>query len=127
MDVKNLEKILLHKPVNVFFHSYEEIFELQYMCIYLHIATNVQTLCWSKTSPSFSGAHSSCISLSNNITNRHVHQDQYVENGFHLSQDLGRWCHILSEGTFFLLTVYIATSMRWVPFYRPSDIRKPVI
>ena len=29
-----------------------------------HITTNVQTLCWSKTSPSFSGAHSSCISRS---------------------------------------------------------------
>ena len=27
-----------------------------------HITTNVQTLCRSKTSPSFSGAHSSCIS-----------------------------------------------------------------
>ena len=35
-------------------------------------------------------------------TNWHVHHDQYGENGFHLSQDLVRSCHILSEGTFFL-------------------------
>ena len=31
-----------------------------------YITANVQTLCWSKTSPSFSGAHSSCISISIN-------------------------------------------------------------
>ena len=31
-----------------------------------NVTTNVQTLCWSKTSPSFSGAHSSCISRSIN-------------------------------------------------------------
>ena len=31
-----------------------------------HITTNVQTLCWSKSSPSFSSAHSSCISRSIN-------------------------------------------------------------
>ena len=31
-----------------------------------HITTNVQTLCWSKTSPSFSCAYSSCISQSIN-------------------------------------------------------------
>ena len=31
-----------------------------------HITTNVLTLCWNKTSPSFSGAHSSCIALSIN-------------------------------------------------------------
>ena len=40
-------------------------------------------------------------------TNRHVHQDQYVVNGFHLSQDVVLSCHILSERTFFLLTLYI--------------------
>ena len=70
-----------------------------------HLTTNAQTLCWSKTNPLFSGAHSSCISQSINTnvctTNRHVHQDQCVENGFHLSQDLVRMFHILSEGTFF--------------------------
>ena len=40
------------------FHSYEEICELQYMCIYFacnHITTDVQTLFSSKTRPSFSG------------------------------------------------------------------------
>ena len=31
-----------------------------------HITTDVQTLCWSKSSPSFSSAHSSCISQSIN-------------------------------------------------------------
>ena len=91
-----MEIIMLHKPVTVllllfiFFNSYEEICELQlYISVFTwYIATNVQTLCWSKTSPSFSGAHSSCISRSINTTNRHVHQDQCVENGFHLAQDL---------------------------------------
>ena len=41
-------------------------------------------------------------------TNRHVHQDKYVENGFHLSQDVVRLYYICSEGTFYfiLLTLY---------------------
>ena len=65
---ENMEKIMLHKPVTVllllfiFFHSYEEICELQYLYL---LGTkplyNVQTLYWSKTSPSFTCAHSSCI------------------------------------------------------------------
>ena len=46
-------------------------------------ATEMQTLCWSKTRPSFSGdQYYRCTA------NRHVHQDKYPENGFHLSQDL---------------------------------------
>ena len=62
------------------FHSYEEIYELQYIYIYvftLHITTNVQTLCWNKTSPSFSGAHISCISRSIN-TNVVPHIGMYT-------------------------------------------------
>ena len=58
-------------------------------------ATEMQTLCWSKTRPSFSGADNSYISwpiLTDQYfvctANRHVHQYQYPENGFHLSQDL---------------------------------------
>ena len=51
-------------------------------------ATEMQTLCWSKTRPSFSGAHNSYIYWSINTTNRPVRSDQYPENGFNLSQDL---------------------------------------
>ena len=51
-------------------------------------ATEMQTLCWSQTRPSFSGAHNSYISWSiNTIFVPHVHQDQYHENEFHLSPD----------------------------------------
>ena len=61
----------------------------------------------------FSGAHISCISPSINTTNRHAYQDQYVENGFHLSQNMVRQCHILSEGTFwFTHPVYIQETCR---------------
>ena len=90
------KKIMLHKPITVllllfiFFIHMKKYVNCSICAFTLHITTNVQTLCWSKTSPSFSGAHSSCISRSINTTNRHVHQDQYGENGFHLSQYLVR-------------------------------------
>ena len=52
---------------------------------YISQATEMQTLCWSQIRLSFSGADNSYISCT---ANRHVHQDQYPENGFHVSQDL---------------------------------------
>ena len=54
-------------------------------------ATEMQTLCWSKTRPSFSGADNSYISWPINTifvsANRHVYPDQYPGNEFHLSQN----------------------------------------
>ena len=74
----------------------------------------MQTLCWRKTSPSFSGAHRSCISRSINIifctTNRHVHQDQCVENVFHLSQGFGAIVSHFVIGECFLLALYVRAS-----------------
>ena len=92
------KQIILHKskPVTILLLLFIFLIHMKkYMncsiCLFtLHIHTNVQTLCWNKTSHSFSGAHSSCNSRSINTTNRHEHQNQYVENGFHLSQYLVR-------------------------------------
>ena len=67
-----MEKIMLQKPVTVllllfiFFIHMRKYVNCSICAFTLHITNNVQTLCWSKTSPSFSGAHSSCISLSIN-------------------------------------------------------------
>ena len=63
-------KIMLHKPVSVllllfiFCIHMKKYVNCSICPLTLHITTNVQTLCWSKTSPS--GAHSSCISGSIN-------------------------------------------------------------
>ena len=43
-----------------------------------YITTNVQTLCWSKTSPSFSGAHSSCIARSINTIYLRIWCDSFT-------------------------------------------------
>ena len=69
---KICKKIMLHKPVGVlllpvlfiFFIHMKKYVNCSICPFTLHITTNVQTLCWSKTSPS--GAHSSCISGSIN-------------------------------------------------------------
>ena len=61
---------MLHKPVSVLLLLFIFVIHMKKyvncsICPFtLHITTNVQTLCWSKTSPS--GAHSSCISGSIN-------------------------------------------------------------
>ena len=76
-----------------------------------HITTNVQTLCWSKSSPSFSSAHSSCISRS--INNIFVPQiGMYIR--FNMSKTdfiyLKMWCDSVTfcqRGHFFWLTLYI--------------------
>ena len=62
---------MLHKPVTVlllfiFVMHMKKYVNCSICAFTLHITTNVQTLCWSKTSPSFSRAHSSCISRSIN-------------------------------------------------------------
>ena len=63
---------MLHKPVTVllllfiFFIHMKKYVNCIICAFTLHIATNVQILCWSKTSPLFSGARSSCISRSIN-------------------------------------------------------------
>ena len=75
---------MLHKSVTVlllfivFIHM-EKYVNCSICAFTVHITTNVQTLCWSKTSPSFSGAHtcSSCISRS--INTKFVPQiDMYI-------------------------------------------------
>ena len=65
--------IMLYKPITVllllfiFFIHLKKYVNCSICTFTLYITTNnVQTLCWSKTSPSFSGAHSSCISRSIN-------------------------------------------------------------
>ena len=74
-------------------------------------ATEIQTLCWSKTRPSFSGAHNSYFSWS--ITTIFVPRiDMYnrINNPKTDLIFLKIWCkcHILSEGTFFFThPVYI--------------------
>ena len=67
-----MEKIMLQKPVTVllllfiiFIHMKKYV-NCSICAFTLHITTNVQTLCLSKTSPSFSGAHISCIPRSIN-------------------------------------------------------------
>ena len=57
-----MEQIILYKFVIVLLLFIYCSFMKKYVncsiCAFtLHITTNVQTLCWSKTSPSFSGAH----------------------------------------------------------------------
>ena len=72
MDVKNMEKNNVTYTVTVllvlftFFMHMKKYVNCSICAFTLHITTNVQTLCWSKTSPSFSGAHNSCISRSIN-------------------------------------------------------------
>ena len=67
-----METIILHEPVTVllllfrFFIHMKKYVNCSICAFTLHITTDVQTLCWSKTSPSFTGAHSSCISRSIN-------------------------------------------------------------
>ena len=69
---KNKKNKILHKPVTIlfllfiFFIPMKKYVNYSICAFTLHITTNVQTLCWRKTSPSFSGAHSSCISRSIN-------------------------------------------------------------
>ena len=76
-----------------------------------HITTNVQTLCWSKSSPSFSSAHSSCISRSiNNIFVPHI--GMYIRINMSKTDFiyLKIWCDsvtICQRGHFFWLTLYI--------------------
>ena len=63
---------MLHEPVAVllllfiFFIHMKKYVNCSICAFTLHIATNVPTLCWSKTSPSFSCAHSACIARSIN-------------------------------------------------------------
>ena len=59
---------MLHIPVTVLlllfiFFIHVKKYGNCSICVYLHITTNVQTLCWSKSSDSFSSAHSSCITV----------------------------------------------------------------
>ena len=53
---------------NIFFIHTKKYVNCSICAFTLHITTSVQTLCWSTTSPSFSGAHSLCISRSINTT-----------------------------------------------------------
>ena len=74
-----------------------------------HIITNVQTLYWSKTSPSFSGVHSSCISLS--ITTIFVPQiGMYIRINMSKTDFmyLKIWCDTVTfcQRGHFLLTLY---------------------
>ena len=66
-----MENIMLHKPVTVLVLLFIIVIHMKKyencsIVFTWHITTNVQTLCWIKTSPSFSGAYSSCISQSIN-------------------------------------------------------------
>ena len=79
---------MLHKPVTVLviihiFHSYEEI------CDNLHKPTNVQTLRWSETSPSFTGAHSSCISRS--INTDFMYLNMWCDSKYITIKQLNEW------------------------------------
>ena len=78
-------------------------------------ATEMQTLCWSKTRPSFSSAHNSYISWSiNTIFVPRI--DMYIRinipntNFIHLKD----WCNIVifcQRGHFFLLTLYMGNNI----------------
>ena len=60
----------------------------------------MQTLCWSKTRPSFSGAHSSCNPQTiNAIFVPRI--GMYIRINIPKT-DLVQECHILSEGLFFI-------------------------
>ena len=67
-----MEIIMLHKPETVLLLLFIFLIHMNKyvncsICAFtLHITTNMQTLCLSKTSPSFSSAHNSCISQSIN-------------------------------------------------------------
>ena len=82
-----------------------------------HITTNVQTLCWSKSSPSFSSAHSSCISRSvNTIFVPHI--GMYIRINMSKTDFiyLKMWCYSVTfcqRGHFFWLTLYACLAMMW--------------
>ena len=85
-----------------------------------HTTTNVQTLCWSKTSPSFSGAHISCIDRS--INTIFVPQiGMYIRINMPQTDFiyLKIWCDSVKfcqRGHFFWLTLYF-TSAEYDTFY----------
>ena len=72
---------------------YEEICELQYLCIYFAHNQIMCKPCVGATLVRFQAliAHAFLArSIPFCATNRQVYQDQYVENRFHVSQDLVR-------------------------------------
>ena len=109
-----MEKIMLHKPITVFlllfifFIHMKKYVNCSICAVFTwHITTNVQTLCWSKTSPSFLGAHSSCIA-------RPINTILVPQIGMYIRINMSDFfyrkilCHSVTfcqRGIFFLLTL----------------------